>query len=153
MTATVLPAARLTAALLTTSPALTTSLLLGTAVATRPHPRGQVALLAPGELALYFVRASRARAFLFRTLAAPEPITTLVPGVSEPVRLLVETASLDRSSKLARALRYLRAKGRNPSALSDDFYLRIHALLDGKLPRHKILHHLLADEDVASACP
>jgi hypothetical protein len=142
-------AASLTAVLLTSSPEVTTTLLYGETIATRAHPSGRLAFLGPGELVLYFVRASLPRAFLFRTLVVGEPLSTAVPGVFAPVRLLAVTATLDRSSKLARMLRYVHTTGRVASALSDDFYLRIHALLDGRLPKHKVLDHLLSDEDAS----
>lgn len=140
------PRPALTAVLLTSSEAAASRILHGTPVESRPHHKGAVALLAPGELVVYSFRARKTRTFVFRTLAAPEDIATRVPGVTPAVRLLLHTHSLGRLRRLEELLRYLERIGCAPSALSDRFYSRLHAILSGRLPPGKVLRSLLVDE-------
>lgn len=137
----------LTAVLITSTEAATSRILYGNAVEQRPHPRGAVALVPPGEIVVYSFRAKKPRTFAFRTLASPDIVTSTVVGVSPGVRLLVHAQSAGRLRRLEELLGYLQRLGLAPSSLSDLFYLRLHAVLSGRLPRGKLLGSLLADEE------
>lgn len=130
------------------SVAVSSRLLHGTVVERHSHPRGAVLGLPPGQIAVYCVRAVKCRAFLFRTLATPEPLSSELPGVTPRVRLLLQTQTLGRLARLEELFRYLARSGQQPSSLSDTFYLRLNAILAGKLPSSgKVLRSLLDRED------
>jgi hypothetical protein len=135
-----------TLVLLTNSAPVSSALIHGAAIERRQHPRGAVLVLPPGQIALYCLRTVKCRAFLFRTLAHPELISSEVPGVSPRVRLLLQTQTLGRLARLQELFRYLATEDLQPSFLSDRFYLRLNAILCGKLPKAKILRSLLAEE-------
>jgi hypothetical protein len=94
-------------------------------------------------------RRRRARVFVFRTLAVDDRLAATVPGVSPRVRLLFEVRTRGRIRRARGLFEYLLRMGRDPSALPDDFYVRVGAVLNGRLPAHKVLGALLA----SSACP
>lgn len=142
-----------TLVLSTNSPTVSSALIHGSSIDRRPHPRGVILVLPPGQIALYCLRTVKYRCFLFRTLAAPELLSSEVPGVSPRVRLLLETQTLGRLARLRELLRYLARTGLEPSSLSDAFYLRLNALLNGRLPKGKALRSLLAQEDSSSQNP
>jgi hypothetical protein len=129
------------------SPDVSAWLVHGAVIAREPHPRGAVLSLPPGEIAFYCVHAVRCRTFVFRTLATLEPGSSELVGVRPSVRLLLQTQSRGRLKRLEALLRYLARAGRQPSTLSDTFYLRLHAILSGKLPSTgKVLTSLLEHE-------
>ena len=137
-----------TAVLVTTSAALSSRLIHGAVAEHRVHSRGTVLVMPPGQIAFYGVWTVKCRTFVFRTLAAPEQLASEVPGVSPDVRLLLETHSRGRLARLQQLLRYLARKGLPPSSLSDAFYLRLHAILSGKLPApSKVIRSLLDQEE------
>lgn len=137
-----------TLVLATSSATVSSALLHGAAIERRPHPRGAVLVLPPGQIALYCLRTVKYRCFLFRTLGAPEELSSEVPGVSPRVRLLLQTQTLGRLARLQELLRYLARTGLQPSSLSDAFYLRLNAILNGRLPKGKALRSLLARENL-----
>lgn len=120
-----------------TSPSVTTRVVSSPAGERQPHPRGSVLVVPPGQVVVYCLRASACRAFVFRTLERLEPMSSAVPGVSPAVRLLVQTQTLGRLARLEDLVQYLAKTGRDPSSLSDVFYLRLNAILAGKLPRSR----------------
>ncbi len=144
---------RQTSALLLRTATAETRLLYGTVSATRAHAKGYVVLLPAEQICLYSLRATRLRTFVFRTLRTDEALSTRVPGVAPPVRLLVQTETRGRQRKLWGLFVYLKAQAVPPSSLSDGFYSRIHALLAGRLPKAKVLRSLLAQERGLAVCP
>jgi len=90
------------------------------------------------------------RVFVFRTLQHDEPLSSELPGISPRARLLLQTGTVGRARRLEELLVYLNRQGRLPTALSDGFYVRLHALLSGRLPRAKILRRLLEQEHEAA---
>ncbi len=107
--------------------------------------RGCVALFDPGEVVAYRIRQRRhTRLFVFRTVEVGEPLATEVPGVRPRVRLLVAVRTAARARLAERLFAYLVRTGHLPSRLSDGFYLRVGAVLSGRLPPRKILASLLA---------
>lgn len=141
-----------TLVLITTSREVTTRLVHGSVLSQEPSRTGRVVTIAPGEIVFYALQARRERCFVFRTLRTTELCASSVPGVSPPVRLLLQTSTRGRLLKLEALLGHLARIGRSPSSLSDAFYLRLHALLDGRLPRTKVLRTLLDFEDRDAAC-
>ena len=105
---------------------------------------GPVARFESGEVVAYQIRSRRRRRlFVFRTLDVDDAFTVAVPGVSPHVQLLLELRTGGRI-RLARSLfAYLLRRGWDPSALPDAFYVRVGAVLAGRLPAHKVLLHLL----------
>jgi hypothetical protein len=139
-----------TSVLTTSSRAVSSQLIHGVVIERHSHPRGSVLVLPPGQIAVYCLRAVKCRSFVFRTLGRPEPLATEIPGVSPCVRLLMQMHTLGRLARLEELLRYLAKTRQQPSSLSDTFYLRLHAILSGKLPSSgKVLRSLLDQENSA----
>jgi hypothetical protein len=136
-----------TITLITESRALSTRLLHGPVISAQRCAVGHVVMIPADEVVFYALQARHLRCFVFRTLRAPEPFSSTVPAVSHPVRLLLHTSTRGRLQKLEALLGYLKRVGRSPSSLSDAFYLRLHALLAGRLPRPKVLRSLLDSEE------
>jgi hypothetical protein len=113
---------------------------------------GRIALFGPGELVAYRLRSRRnTRLYVFRTLEVVDRLAASVPGVRPRVRLLVHLRTAGRARLAERLLVYLLRTGRDPSLLSDSFYLRVGAALGGRLPAHKLLLSLLSTHDAAEA--
>jgi hypothetical protein len=66
-----------------------------------------------------------------------------VPGVRPHVQLLLQLRTAGRIRLVRSLFAYLTRTGRDPSALPDVFYIRVGAMLGGRLPGHKVLLHLL----------
>jgi hypothetical protein len=112
--------------------------------------RGPVALFAPGSLVAYQVQIDRARRlFIFRTLLVDDRLAATVPGVSPRVQLLVQLRSRARVRLVRQLFADLLALGGTPMALSDAFFLRLGATLDGRVPPYALLHALLRREPVS----
>lgn len=122
-------------------------MLHGIALEREPHHRGMVAVVPPGEVVFYCLRTRVHRAFVFRTLGAPEALASEVPGVSPAVRLLVQTQTLGRLARLEELMRYLARSGRHPSTLSDAFYSRLNAVVGGRVPSSARVRSLVDHED------
>ena len=122
-----------------------TELLFGTPCDLGEGTLGPVACFRSGQVVAYLMRSRRRhRLFVFRTLDVDDALAATVPGVRPRVRLLLELRTAGRI-RLARGLfGYLVRTGRDPSALPDAFYLRVGAVLGGRLPAHKILLSLLS---------
>jgi hypothetical protein len=122
-----------------------TEVLGGTPSCMRLGALGPVALFESGEIVAYLLRCRRrVRVFVFRTLDVDDRLAATVPGVSPRVQLLLELRTAGRI-RIARGLfAYLSRTGRDPSALPDAFYVRVGAVLGGRLPGHKVLRSLLA---------
>jgi len=111
--------------------------------------RGPVALFDPDLIVAYHVRYQRrTRLFVFRTLEVDDRLAASVPGVKPHVQLLLQVSSTGRARLVRELFAYLTRSGREPSALSDDFYVRVGLALGGRLPGHRVLPSLLpADID------
>ena len=67
-----------------------------------------------------------------------------VPGVSPRVRLLLELYTALRIRRSRALFAYLARTRRDPSALTDGFYVRVGVALAGRLPEPKILRSFLS---------
>ena len=142
------PSSSMTSVLVTHSTSASSRVLHSTVVDRRPHARGIVLVVPPGEIVFYCLRTRVHRAFVFRTLRAIEDFASEVPGVSPPVRLLLQTQTLGRLARLEELVRDLARSGRNPSSLSDSFYSRLNAVLGRRVPSSaRSIRSLLDHED------
>lgn len=106
---------------------------------------GPVALFESGEVVGYLLhRRRRARVFVFRTLDVDDRLAATVPGVSPRVRLLFEVRTPGRIRRARSLFEYFVRARHDPSELGDDFYVRVGAVLNGRLPAYKVLRSLLA---------
>jgi hypothetical protein len=105
---------------------------------------GPIALLAPGEVVAYRLRSRRlTRLFVFRTLDIDDRLAAFVPGVRPRVRLLIAVRSAGRVRLARNLFAHLTKTGRNPSHLTDAFFLRVGVALAGRLPSREIPPSLL----------
>lgn len=113
--------------------------------------RGNIALLPAGQVAAYVVGRQRATAvYIFRTARDGE--LTIVPGVSEPVRLLFSSRRRGAFKRARNFIRNLTRYGHDPSDLSDDFWLRAGgAFMARRRPARQLLSYLLAGEAACDA--
>jgi hypothetical protein len=122
-----------------------TEVLGGTPASMTRGTRGPVTLFEPGEVVAYMIhRRRRARVFVFRTLDVDDRLAATVPGVSPRVRLLFEVRTPGRIRRTRALFAYLMRTGHDASDLPDEFYVRVGAVLNGRLPAHKVLLPLLA---------
>ena len=129
-----------------------TEVIGGTPCAVTEGALGPVVLFEPGQIVAYLLRRRRrARIFVFRTLDVDDRLAATVPGVAPRVRLLMDLRTLGRIRRVRALFVYLLRSGRVPSALPDDFYVRVGAVLGGRLPAHKVLLGLLRSMRPASA--
>jgi hypothetical protein len=113
---------------------------------------GPVAVFAAGEIVAYLLRPRRGpRLFVFRTLAVDDRLAAALPGVRPRVRLLLQLRTPGRIGRARGLFAYLARSGRDPSALADDFYVRVGLALAGRLPAHAILVSLLTPFASAAA--
>jgi len=106
---------------------------------------GPIALFDSEQIVGYRIQhRRRTRAFVFRTLEVDDRLAASVPGVRPHVELLLEVHSAGRARLVRGLFAYLVRTNREPSALADEFYLRVGGVLGGRLPAHKILVSLLA---------
>jgi hypothetical protein len=126
---------------------LETHIVYGRACRSAPTRWGDVVLFASDQIVAYLVRANhRARLFVFRTLARPEPLGAQIPGVSPAVRLLMEAQTGRRIYRVRRLFALLNARGIKPAQLSDRFYLRGAALFTSRVSVSAVVESLLRDE-------
>jgi hypothetical protein len=119
-------------------------LLSGTPSAITSTARGPVALFGSGEIVAYLLRyRRRPRLFVFRTLTIDDRLAATIPGVRPRVQLLLQLHTPGRIRRARDLFAYLARTERDPSALADDFYVRVGAVLAGRLRSHKILLSLL----------
>jgi hypothetical protein len=84
------------------------------------------------------------RLFVFRTLEVDDRLAASVPGVKPHVQLLLQVNSHGRARLVRQLFAYLARINREPSAMPDGFYLRVGAVLGGRLPGHKVLPSLVS---------
>jgi hypothetical protein len=112
---------------------------------------GPVAVFRSGEIVAYLLRGRRGpRLFVFRTLVVDDRLAAAVPGVRPRVRLLFQLRTPGRIRRARGLFAYLARTERDPSALVDDFYVRVGLALAGRLPAHKILISLLKQSAAAT---
>jgi hypothetical protein len=105
----------------------------GKAAAVESGARDSVALFDPGEIVAYLIRLPPwQRLFVFRTLAAADPLASDVPGVRPAVALLVSVRTNTRIRVVRDLLEEIERQDVLPSRLSDGFYLRLSCLLGGR---------------------
>jgi hypothetical protein len=106
---------------------------------------GPVALFDSEQIVGYRIQhRRRTRVFVFRTLDVDDRLAASVPGVRPHVQLLLEVHSAGRARLVRGLFAYLVRINREPSALADDFYVRVGGVLGGRLPAHKLLLSLLS---------
>jgi hypothetical protein len=104
---------------------------------------GPVALFDADQIVAYRIRYRRRnRVFVFRTLQVDDRLAASVPGVKPHVQLLLQVHSSGRDRLIRELFAYLARTHREPSTMPDDFYVRVGAVLGGRLPGHKILRPL-----------
>jgi hypothetical protein len=105
---------------------------------------GPVARFESGQVVAYQIRSRRRRRlFVFRTLEVDDAFAVAVPGVRPHVQLLLELRTAGRIRLARNLFAYLMRTARDPSALADNFYVRVGAVLGGRLPAHKVVLSLL----------
>jgi hypothetical protein len=115
---------------------------------------GPVALFASGEIVAYLLRfRRRPRLFVFRTLTVDDRLAATLPGVRPRVQLLLELRTPGRIRRARGLFAYLARTRRDPSALADDFYVRVGLALAGRLPSHTILLSLLSPPQASGDSP
>jgi hypothetical protein len=137
---------RLTAIQLRVDGGLTARLLCGGPFTIVAGDDGEIAILPPGRVAAYLVVRRRTTGlYVFRTAGGGD--RTALPGVSEPVRLLLSSARRGTAKRIRNFVRRLTSYGYDPSNLSDEFWLRAAgALLARRRPSHHLLSALIARE-------
>jgi hypothetical protein len=137
---------RMTAIQLRVDGELTARLLCGGPFSIVVGEAGEIALLPLGRVAAYLVRRGRATGlYVFRTAIRGE--RTVLPGLSEPVRLLLSSGRRGTAMRIRNFIRNVTSYGYDPSELSDEFWLRAAgALMARRRPGRHLLSSLLARE-------
>jgi hypothetical protein len=105
---------------------------------------GPVALFAPGEIVAYLLRTRRGpHLYVFRTLQVHDRLAASVPGVRPQVQLLIDVTTARRIRFARGVFSYVLKGSRQPSSVTDAFYLRVSAALAGRIPTQGILRSLL----------
>jgi hypothetical protein len=119
-------------------------LLWGEPIEVLAGPLGPILVFRPGAIVAYVLHSRRRRhLYVLRTLDVDDPLAASVPGLRPRVQLLLDLASVGRVRLVRGLFAYLVKTGGAPSELPDDFYVRVSAVLAGRLPRHKILRSLI----------
>jgi hypothetical protein len=140
---------RLTAIQLRVDGDLTARLLCGGPFSIVGGEDGEIAVLPDGRVAAYMVvRRRTTGVYVFRTAGGGD--RTRVPGVSEPVRLLLSSGRRATAKRIRNFIRKLTRYGYDPSSLTDEFWTRAGgALLARRRPSEQLLSSLLAREGSA----
>ena len=141
------PPNHLTAIQLRVDGELTARLLCGGPFPIVAGDVGEIALLPPGRVAAYLVARRRTAAvYVFRTACRGH--RTTIPGVSQPVVLLMTGGRRGLARRIRNFIRKVTRYGHDPSDLTDEFWTRAAgALLARRRPNHQVLSSLLARED------
>lgn len=125
---------------------LTARLLCGGPFSIVSGNEGQIALLPTGRVVAYMVARRRTTGlYVFRTAIGDGG--TVVPGVSEPVRLLLSSGRRGTAKRIRNFIRKVTRYGHDPSELTDEFWTRAAgALLARRRPSDQLLSSLLARE-------
>jgi hypothetical protein len=81
-------------------------------------------------------------------LVVDDRLAASVPGVRPHVQLLLQVHSSGRARLVRELFAYLARTNLEPSAMPDDFYVRVGAVLGGRLPGHKVLPSLVSAMDL-----
>src|ERR1019366_1641969 len=81
---------------------------------------------------------------VFRTLTVDDRLAATIPGVRPRGQLLLQLHTPPRIRRARNLFAYLARTERDPSALADDFYVRVGFALAGRRPAHEILLSLLS---------
>ena len=112
-----------------------------------PDDAGGAHRISPGRLVIFLLETPRRlRIFAFRTLPGSDGAGALVPAVRPGVDLLLSTRSRLAASRIMNMLLYFRRKGIDAESLSDEFWLNLGVLLNGRLRGSSFLPALLAHE-------
>jgi hypothetical protein len=129
-------------------------LLWGEPIEVLAGPLGPILVFRPGAIVAYVLHSRQRRhLYVLRTLDVDDPLAASVPGVRPHVQLLLDLVSAGRARLVRGLFAYLVKTGRSPSALPDDVYVRVGAVLSGHLPGRKILRSLLRDYAGESCVP
>lgn len=120
---------------------LNSKVLFGPQASSRNEAGEPIACVQPGTIVVYCIATTRPHTFVFRT--GPASLRISLFGVSQPVTLLIETRTSGRHAKLGELFAFLERRSILASTLPDSLYLRLGALLNGRLPRMKVLQHLV----------
>ncbi len=125
---------------------LTARLLFGGPFSIVGGAEGEIVLLPPGRVAAYLLARRRtAGVYVFRT--ASDGGRTTIPGVSQPVVLLMSGSRRGLARRIRNFIRKLTSYGYDPSQLTDEFWTRAGgALLARRRPNYHLLSSLLARE-------
>lgn len=125
---------------------LTARLLCGGPLSMVGGAAGEIALLPPGRVAAYLLARRRtAGIYVFRTASSGR--RTTIPGVSQPVVLLMSGSRRGLARRIRNFIRKLTSYGYDPSDLTDEFWTRAGgALLAHRRPNPHLLPSLLARE-------
>ena len=139
-------AGRLTAIQLRIDGELTARLLCGGPFSIMDGDEGAIALLPAGRVAAYLVARRRTTGlYVFRTAVGGG--WTVIPGVSDPVRLLLSSGRRGTAKRIRNFIRKVTSYGHDPSELTDEFWTRAAgALLARRRPSDQLLSSLLARE-------
>jgi hypothetical protein len=137
---------RLTAIQLRVDGELTARLLCGEPFSSVGGAAGEIALLPSGRVTAYLLARRRTvGVYVFRT--ALDGRRTTIPGVSQPVVLLMSGSRRGLARRIRNFIRKLTSYGYDPSDLSDEFWTRAGgALLARRRPTPHLLSSLLAHE-------
>ncbi len=125
---------------------LTARLLSGGPFSSVGGVAGEIVLLPPGRVAAYLLARRRtASVYVFRT--ALDGRRTTIPGVSQPVALLMSGSRPGLARRIRNFFRKLTSYGYDPSQLTDEFWIRAGgALLAHRRPNQHLLSSLLVRE-------
>ncbi|HEX3905175.1 MAG TPA: hypothetical protein VH853_20260 [Polyangia bacterium] len=125
---------------------LTARLLCGGPFSIVAGDVGDIALLPAGRVAAYLVARRRmAGVYVFRTASGGH--LTTIPGVSQPVLLLMSGSRRGLGRRIRNFIRKLTSYGHDPSVLTDEFWTRAGgALLARRRSSDQLLSSLLAHE-------
>ena len=127
----------LTAVQLRKHPNVTAQLVAGSPI----RQLDQVALFGPEQLVAYMIEGvQHTLTLVFKTLHTADPLGAKLPGVHPRVSLLLEARGSLAASRLRNLFRYLSKRGLRPEDLSEDFWVRLDAVLSGQVRRGRGPH-------------
>jgi hypothetical protein len=140
---------RSTAVRLRDEPGLVARVIHGEPVRTIAN---RVAVFSPGQLVGYMIASSEhTHTFVFRTPHRTDDRGAKLPGVEPRVALLVDARGARAASRLRNMFGYFRRRRIDPERLSPEFWVRVDALLAGRLRQDSLgrLASLLRHETLA----
>ncbi|TQF13422.1 hypothetical protein FJV41_23825 [Myxococcus llanfairpwllgwyngyllgogerychwyrndrobwllllantysiliogogogochensis] len=125
---------------------LSCSLFYGAPYSQRRGHHGPIALFGANAIVGYLVvQKHRPRCWVLRTwTVGAEGELLHIPGVYPDVTKLIEVNTWGRVDRLRSLFEYLKREGVTVEQLPDSFFLRVAAVLGGRLPSAKVLPSLLS---------